>query len=308
MVLNKGNETQHVNIVNASGNKAFLLERKLIQNEQVIVEYMDALIYNCSFENTTLLVMGDNSTAVLIEESTFHGSEVIVNSTRSCSIEYCNFVTDRLVQEQESRYMLNVYGVNFLNISQNLFGSVTNINNSTKHEEREDTSHRGIKLENVVFAEIRNCSFRNIVSKDRNGSALHIIDSTVSIISCDFHGNIARFGNIFGGNFANITCVDSVFTSNRVSNYGGVFYLENHSILFNMDSVFKNNSAELNGGVIYGANNILNENDNCLFQYNLAKTGHGGVIRVVENSDVVNIKVNNQSQSLTQKHFQLFFI
>ncbi len=283
-----GNKTLHFN---ATGNKTFILKNKVIQNEHIILEDIGVSIYNCSFENTTLMIKGNNSNSVLMAESSFYGSEVIVNSTEYCTIEYCSFETDKLVQHQQKKYILTVYSVQYLIITHTLFGSVAQRENITEPKKRDESSQLGIRMKNVLLAEMKSCTFSNIVAGNSNGSAMHLIDSSTSIISCDFHANSGHFGTIYGNSFANITCINSTFTSNYASMYGGVFYLENHIILQNIDSKFQNNTAGLNGGVIYGLDSVLNENENCLFQYNI-DSGHGGVIYVRDNSHVINEKVS----------------
>lgn len=131
-----------------------------------------------------------------------------------------------------------------------------------------------------AFAYISNCTFKNNLA-DYFGGAISLYDSDVYVTNCNFVSNKAKNGgaiSILNG-MANLTVINSSFTSNFASDMGGALEidaLKTYSTKYFanvVNSTFNSNNANYGGAIIAGDSNI----SNCIFTNNKA-VYQGGAI------------------------------
>ena len=128
---------------------------------------------------------------------------------------------------------------------------------------------------------VKNLRFINGKSV-RDGGAIHVSSSCITIINSTFENCIAQNGGVLYGNLTNITVINSTFTSNMINDFsgsqialGGAIRTENGTVSL-LNSVFTNNTS-LDGGAIsteYGFVSII---DSC-FEKNSALVYAGGAV------------------------------
>ncbi len=263
----------------------YFLENSVMQDAVILVENLSLFISNVTIINTKITTSRTTNNSIFIENSMFMTSDLMINSASSVTIVESHFITETIRDNQEPNYVLTVRNVPHLLISNTFFG--IEMNSITEYRIMAGTK-LGINMENIPFAEIRNCMFTGIKSYESNGSAILVKDSEVRITSCDFHNNIAKYGVIYANSYVNLTTTNSSFKSNYADVAGAVFFLTNVCTLINDGGMYQNNTAGQQGAVVYAEHGIIIKNNQCSFQYN-----DGTVIWMQHNCRLSNQQVIN---------------
>ncbi len=262
----------------------FLLNNLIIKNTVVILQNPMVVISNSFIVNSKVSAKVEMIKALVIENCTFEKSEFIVDSASNLTILKSHFQLENLSKDEEPKYAFNVFNTMFLLISNTIVGDQAKQNNQMRHLVAEHTT-LGIKLENVSFAQIERCIFAGIKSEVSNGTAIYLKNANVSLVSCDFSYNLAKYGVIYAINSVTISTVSSSFLSNHAVKFGGVFYMICGGTLTNNDCRFHNNSAS-EGGSIYCEDDTDVRNSGCSFFKNTGQ--YGGSILLYNRATCVN--------------------
>ncbi len=270
---------------NNLSNESYVLENRKIEDAEILFKYVYVFIANSFLINSRLTFHGNKDNKVLLQNCSFQDSEIIIKSTKHCSIESSQFSGQHVAKRPDPSYMLSVYDTDFTHIWDSVFGGPgmeidEGRNLSTEH------TRLGIKLENVSLATIANCTFHNLMSEVNNGSALHLRTTEVFIERSEFRSNSAKYGVIFADRSAKITSVTSAFISNHAHKSGGVYALSYNSSLTNRASVFQNNTAREFGGVLHAKNSVLIKNYYCVFESNIE------AVYMTDNCSIQNVNTD----------------
>ena len=127
-------------------------------------------------------------------------------------------------------------------------------------------------------------------------TGLHITSSdTITVTSCSFDGNTAKYGGAIYVTDGNLTLNASTFIGNNAIGHGGAIYVTAESNLTLNASTFIGNNATGHGGAIYASGSNLTLSDN-MFSGNTA--GYGGAMYVTAESSVTiidNAFTNNRA-------------
>ncbi len=147
--------------------------------------------------NTTIITNGLRNRTVLIENCTFKGSELKIESATNVSILCSHFRTQVVRDDHESNHVLVVQNTSFVFISYTIFGNQTVQEHGFNNRDTMEGTSLGIKWEDVSFAEMWKCNFTRMRSEVKNGSVLLIKNADVLMISCYFYLNKAKHGVIY---------------------------------------------------------------------------------------------------------------
>ena len=243
-----------------------------INNTVIVLQNASVFISNAVIIDTKITTNGIISYAVSIQNCTFEGSELEIDSARNVSISFSSFIIRNVSENHEPTHTVRVYNTDIVFVSNTLFGNQTKGHTGNKALMTEGTN-LGIKIENVPLAEIRECTFSGIKSDVSRGTVMYLKSTSVLMISCVFYSNRARYGVIQAIGSVNLENNNCSFISNHVVKYGGVFYMSDFCNLTNYDCIFQTNIADRYGAVLYGKKYAIIKNTRCLFQYNAADTG-----------------------------------
>ncbi len=273
--------------VDQSWHESYILENTTIQDTVLALQNTSVFIANTIIIDSKITTNANANTSytIFIRNCTLVGSEVVIDSASNCTIESCHFVIQNVQENQQSNHMLRVSNTGFLFIFKTIFGPQGMGLFGTRNMK---LTNLGLKIEHVLYAEIKTCTFSGIASEISDGSAMFLKTTEVVIISSKFYSNVAQNGVIFASNSVNITNINSSYISNYAVDLGGVFYLMDFCTLSNNACNFQNDSSEF-GGAIYAKNRVLIKNRDTLFQYNSAK--YGSVMRLTDNCQVMNKQV-----------------
>ena len=244
--------------------------------------------------------------SIIIRNSVFENSEIVIDSASNVTIEHSQFILGEVGKEEEPSHVIKVYNTGIFLLTDTYFGnkSIQYDQNDTGHSEMKNYTNLGINLENVLFAELRGCTFTGIKGEKSNGSAMLLKNTKIVMVSCQLYLNMAKNGLIFGNNSVNITSTNASFLSNYAGNSGAVYYLINFCSLTNVGSIFKNNTAREHAGVVFAVYDVTINNRECLFQHNSAENGNGSVISMQYNCRLINNQVFEATMS-GPHHFSL---
>ena len=114
-------------------------------------------------------------------------------------------------------------------------------------------------------------------------TGLHITSSdTITVTSCSFDGNTAKYGGAIYVTDSNLTLNASTFIGNNATGHGGAIYVTDSNLTLNA-STFIGNNATSHGGAIYASGSNLTLSDN-MFSGNTAR--NGGAMCVTAESNV----------------------
>ena len=260
-------------------NEGYTLNNASIHNTVISLENISVFLSNAMVTGCKILANGTMNYSVFFNNCVFDDSEIVIDSASNVTIMYSHFIMYNVKQEEEPNHVVQIYNTGSLLMTDTHFG------NQSKHNQKDKINsniigytNRGLKVENVSIAELKNCYFTGINAEKTSGSAIRLQNTEISMISCKLYLNTAENGVIFGINSVNITSINSSYISNHAANSGAVFYLTDSCSLTNDGSVFLNNSAKKHAGVLYATHNVTIDNIRCLFQYNTAETGNAGAI------------------------------
>ena len=242
-------------------------------------------VTNCNFINNVANDFSSGGGAVY-----FYGNGAVTN---------CNFTNNKAVGYHSSDGgAIYFYGngavtnCNFTNNYADHHGAAifakdsVLIQNSVFNNNSAGTSGAVVLGENLLNANIINCSFFGNSAPTEDGGAITAEggSSNVVISDCLFDRNTAKnkAGAIWMGSVDSII-KNCTFTDNAASD-GGAIYWEYSASGFVENCSFENNSAEGNGGAVYMSSGSV---VNCSFVNCSARSGSGGAVYIVEGS-VVN--------------------
>ncbi len=254
-------------------------------DESISLQHVSVVITNSTLINTNITLYGNKKESVLVRNCSFKGSEIVVDSVHTFTIASSNFTAEGIALNEESRHMIRVHNVDFLQVNQTEF--MNDVIDGNDDEIR--NTQLGIQMENVSLADIANCTFTNLMSDSQNGSALLITSSEVHIRQSHFRSNIARNGVIYATTYANIMNDNSSFIANYAKESGSAIYMANNGNLKNSLCVMHNNRAEKLGGALYMEKFVDCLNYETSFTRNKAQAG-GGAIFTKTNTNTTNVK------------------
>ncbi len=289
--LGRGNDSVHLQHPKMQSfiNERYTWNKTTIHDTVIRLENTSIFLSNTIIIGSKMHAVGMVDYFVIIENCTFKGSEIVIESASNVTIVYSHFTMGDLGNDEEPNYVIKFYNTGSLFMTETHFGFHNQ--NGTSHSGIIPSTNLGLRIENVSMVELKYCSFNGIKAEKSSGSAMFLQNTEVLMISCQFYLNMAKYGVIFGTDFVSITSINSSYISNYAGKSGAVFYLTNSCSLTNDGSVFQNNSARKNAGVVYATYDITINNSGCLFQHNSAKTGSGGVIWMQYNCKVTNKQV-----------------
>ncbi len=273
----------------------------VIRLENTSLFFSDAVV-----TDSQILASGMRDYAVVIENSVFESSEIVIDSASNVTIVHSHFILEDIGKDEVPNHVVKVYNTGTFYLSDTQFGNLSKHNdaNNTNHSEKKSSTNLGIKLGNVLNAELRGCTFTGIKGENSNGSVMLLKNTRIWMVSCQLYLNMASNGIVFGNNSVNITSINSSFAMNYAVNSGAVFHLTDSCSLTNDGSVFQNNSAREHAGVVYVMNSVTINNRGCLFQHNSVETGDGSVIWMQYNCQLINeqvLKVWSQKSGIRSK-------
>ncbi len=277
-------------------NDTYTLNKTSIHDTFIRLENSSMFLSNAVVIGSKILVGGMMDYSVLIENSVFEDSEIVINSASNVTIVYSHFIIEDRREEEEAKHVVKVYNVGILFMTYTYFGKLENQSiqgkeNDSGHSKMKNSTNLGFKLENVRIAQLKSCTFAGIRAEKSNGSAMLLKNTDILMESCHFNSNMANNGVIFGENSVNITTSNSSFLSNHAIKSGAVFYLTKSCSITNDGSIFQNNSARDHAGVVFVMYDVTINNRGCLFQHNSALTGHGSVIWMQYDCQLTNRQV-----------------
>ena len=209
----------------------------------VILQNASFFLSNIIIINATVITNGLSYPTVLIENCTFEGSELKIESAANVTILCSHFRTQAVEDDHESNHVLVVQNTSFVFISYTIFGNQTVQEHGFNNRDTMEGTSLGIKWEDVSFAEMWKCNFTRMRSEVKNGSVLLIKNADVLMISCYFYLNKAKHGVIYASGSVNVTTINSSFISNYAIAEGGVFYIGHNCSVTNNNSIYQNNSG-----------------------------------------------------------------
>ncbi len=274
-------------------NDGYILNKTTIHDRLIRLDSTSMLLSNASVVSSKILAGGKMDYSVYIENSVFENSEIVVDSASNVTIVNSHFTMEDIGKEEEPNHVVRIYNTSAIFMTDTHFGNklIQDNQNDTGHSQMKSSTNLGIKMENVLSAELKNCTFIGIKTEKSNGSAMFLKNTEVLMLYCQLYVNIAKHGVIFGVNSVNITSKNSSFKKNYASHSGAVFYLTNSCSLTNEGGIFQNNSAREHAGVVFAMYDVTIKNRGCLFQYNSAETGNGSVIWMQHNCQLTNEQV-----------------
>ncbi len=256
----------------------YTLNNNTIKDTVIKFENTSIFLSNASVIGSRIMAEGKMEYSFVIENCIFEGSEIVIDSASNVTIINSQFIMEDLAKDEEPNHVIRIYNTGFLYMTDTHFGNQTMYNqNEIIHSKIINSTNLGIKLENVLIAELEDCTFTGIKSEKKKGSAMYLQNVGILMTSCEFYLNIAEHGVIYAINYVNITSRNSSFVSNYATGAGAVFYLTNFCSITNDDSIFQNNSAKENAGVVYARYDVTINNRGCLFQYNSAEESGGAI-------------------------------
>ncbi len=262
-------------------------------NDTIIrLENTSLFLANTIVIDSQILASGMRDYAVVIENSVFERSEIVIDSASNVTIVHSQFIMEDIGKDVPN-HVVKMYNTGTFFMSDTHFGNQSEQNNpkNTSYSEKKKSTNLGIQLENVRNAELRDSTFTDIKGEKSNGSVMLLKNTDILMVSCQFYHNMAKNGIIFGNNSVNITSINSSFTMNYAGNSGAIFHLTDSCSLTNDGSLFQNNSAREHGAVVFAMYHVTINNKGCLFQYNSAETGGGSVIWMQYNCQLINEQV-----------------
>ncbi len=258
-------------IVNEDGSfydEIYLLENSIIQDTNILMKETSLFMSNVTMINTRITVHRAINYSIFIQNTTSKSSELIIESASNVTIVNSHFITENVKDEEDPSYALKLKNVTLLVISGTYFG------NEMGNDQLMQTTNLGIHMDNILFAEIRNCNFTGINSPVSNGSAMFLNGTEAKIISCDFHFNIVNCGLIYANNSVSLTTINTSFISNSATTNGAAIFAHNDIEIVNNRSKFIHNKAN-RAGAIYMSNRGTCINIDSLIANNSAPNGAG---------------------------------
>ena len=296
-----GNETDAISLIFLPGKHYldkeftvrhsgyFSMEKESQTNDSVFIHcsslYERFIINRTTFTSIKglhLVGCGGNTVThvqeLIVEDVTFQGDEgenrgaaLVLNEVHSAKILRSTFINISRGNESERHYIAN-----FINNEDIL-------NNSLGLNQNDLLTLGGALYTTSSNIDIASCTFEH--NRAEMGEALFAHRSTINITESTYNQNIAYHSGGAMAAFESMVSVESntVFTSNRASNYyGGVIFAVGG--LFNIaESTFTSNSAAQDGGVIQtigGVFSIIGSN----FTSNTANH-YGGVVQSSDNEE-----------------------
>ncbi len=279
---------QHLNLQTFI-NDIYTLNRTAIHDTVIRLENTSVFLSNTIIIGSTILADGRMGYSVLFDNCVFDDSEIVIDSASNVTIVYSHFIMRGVEKDEEPKHVISIYNTAFFFMTDTHFG-----NQSKQHNQKDSMNSKinvytnlGLKMDNVLLAEVKDGSFTGIKAEKSSGSAIFLQNTKVQMVSCELSFNIAKNGVIYGTNSVNVIIRNSSFISNYASKSGAVFYLTSSCSFINDGNVFQNNSAKKNAGVVYATQDVTINNRGCLFLHNSAEAD-GGVIYGKTDIEIIN--------------------
>ncbi|XP_004363558.2 hypothetical protein CAOG_03830 [Capsaspora owczarzaki ATCC 30864] len=203
--------------------------------------------------------------------STSYGSAVYLEGSTTFTCTGCTF--------KDSVNGYNVYGGAFYLATK----SYVRIYDSTFSTNAAGYAGGVADVENNSVFEVFNSNFTgNFADTDSSGGGVVYAKDGTSVWfqGCNFMSNSAKGqsgGVIFAGATANITLLQSTFTTNTASSYGAIVYTGTQPSINIIGSTFSSNSATI-GGIVYTGGTASITISGSTFTSNSATSSNGGVV------------------------------
>ncbi len=249
-----------------------------IEHREITLKNTSTFISNSIIINTTISTNAFGSCNILIQNCTFEGGKLEIDSASNVTIQNSHFLVQHVSEDKTSDYILIINNTDYLFIYNTFCGNV-----STKSTELTGNTSLGVKLENVILAEMKKCIFTGIKSDESGGVALFVKSTELILASSYFQNNSGEYSIIHATDSVKITSSNTSFTYNHA---GAVIYIKQLSSLSNKFCKFQNNRVRELGAVVFIMRHTILHNYRCLFQYNF-----GRVIYMRYNSQLMNEEV-----------------
>ncbi len=145
-------------------NDSYILNKTAVYNAFIRLENTSLFLSNAIVIGSKMVAGGSGNYSVLIENSVFENSEIVIDSASNVTIINSHFKMEDIAREDEANHVVKVYNTSFFFMLNTHFGnqSIQDNQNDRRHSGIENSTNLGINLENVTTAELKGCTFAGI--------------------------------------------------------------------------------------------------------------------------------------------------